>query len=175
MKLDEVRRIGWLIIEIPPQNSMGVLTVETFHGNTCMCDYEAEESVSEIAIAHFMSQLGIRVNDVNYTILNETYTQLSHYIHWCQSLYLRHELSRVEKNGLLDTHKNLLKRLSLILGRYNDIIPLTPFGPVNVSDMFPEQLIYTGASPPETRYDQFAQELLSVLREYSAANNQAIN
>jgi len=55
VKLDQNRRIAWLAIEIPPQNSSEGVISESFHGSPCMSDYDAEENVSEVAITYFMT------------------------------------------------------------------------------------------------------------------------
>ena len=101
VKLDQSRRIAWLTIEIPAQNSTKGVTTECFHGSPCMCDYDAEENVSEVAIAHFISQKNIHVNDVNYAAFHEIYSQLRHYISWCHILHTRFQLLRMEKMGFL--------------------------------------------------------------------------
>jgi len=67
VKVEQTRRIAWLTIEFPPQNSYeGLPTTEAFHGSPCLSDYDAEENVAEMAISHLISQKNVHVDDVNY-------------------------------------------------------------------------------------------------------------
>lgn len=176
VKLDQSRRIAWLTIEIPAQDRNEGVTTESFHGTPCASDYDAEENVSGVAIAHFISQKNIHVNDVNFVAFHQTYNKLRHYISWCHILNTRLQLLSMEKNQLLNAHVNLLKRLGLICATNGDILPLRPSTPT----MHPPashvgRVMYIGPDPPETRYEELGRELFNVLQEYSPVDSPIIN
>lgn len=72
-KLDKIKSVAWLTIEVPPIKGKGGVEVESFQSIHCMIDNEAEENVSEFAIAHFISNMNVSVNDVNHASIMETY------------------------------------------------------------------------------------------------------
>ncbi|CAL5074949.1 unnamed protein product [Urochloa decumbens] len=165
-KLSESKWVAWVTVEIPPKEGEGAVEVEAFQGIPCMTDYEAQENVSEIAIAHFISQMNINVNDVNYVSFLETYRQWHHCMSWSQVLQIKYETMRIEKSRLFNAHVELLKRLSSICVRHNDILPLASCDPLPQSaSICTEQVMYTGSKPPVTRHELLARELFNILQE----------
>ncbi|CAL5007314.1 unnamed protein product [Urochloa decumbens] len=177
VKLDKTKRVAWLTVEFPPkEGTTGAVEVEAFQGIACATDYEAEENVSEIAISHFISQLNIHINDVNYPCFLEAYRQLHHSLSWSQILHIKYQMLRIEKNGLFNAHRDLLKRLSSICASYGDILPLAPCAPMtHPPSIYVEPVMYTGAKPPETRHEQLARELFNIIQENTPNGNPIID
>jgi hypothetical protein len=72
-----------------------------------MTNYEAQENVSEMAIAHFVTKMNVTINDVNHAPFVETHRQLHHYMSLSMVLQIRHETLRIEKNRLFSAHMEL--------------------------------------------------------------------
>ncbi|KAL6639137.1 hypothetical protein ACP70R_022867 [Stipagrostis hirtigluma subsp. patula] len=120
--------------------------------------------------------MNIHVNDVNYGAFMETYRQLHHHVSWSQMFQIRYQLLHIQKNGLFNAHKNLLKKLNLICASYGDILPLAPCAPTtHPPSMYVEPLMYTGARPPETRLEQLAQELYNIMQEHTPNGEPMLN
>lgn len=175
-KLDNTRRVDWLTVETPPkEGTKGLVEVESFHSVPCMTDYEAEENVSELAIGHFVSQMSICVNNINYAPLLETCRQLSYSMCWAQVIQARCETLRLERDGLLNAYMDLLNRLSSICVSYSDILPLASWRPINASSTYIEPILYTGARPTQTRLELLAKELFNILQENTPDGNPIID
>lgn len=174
--MDKSKRVAFLTVEIPPKEGKNLMEVESFQSIPCMTDYEAEENVSEFAIAHFISHNNVTINDLNYGLFVETFRQLHHCMSWSQLLQISHENLRIEKSILLNAHMELLRRLSSICVSYSDILPLASCAiEPQPAGVCMEPIIYTGSKPPVTRHELFAWELFNILQRNSPDGNPIVD
>ena len=148
---------AWLRMDLPRRSGEPRPQCRMFHGDPCLTQSDAEESVAREALEYLCKYHNIAVDDYNYSASCVAASKALSSQQLVQDREGELDLAIQETAVAQKEHMNRMNALARICYRFSDILPFQ--GSLSRRRSAVSSVSYSGLKPPQTRVEQLASDI----------------